>query len=111
MPVVSFGKSEIVKAGYFLQTPMDLALTDNAGAPVEFCKFSLQSNASTMDDEHEEHEIWFIISGSGELDLGGEMFAVSAGATIYIEPCCRHRLFNTGPEDMNVISVYWGADA
>lgn len=109
MTIVSFADPAPVKPGYLLQMPQGLALADTAGAPVEFCKFSLAPGASTVADAHEEHEIWFIVSGAGELLLDGERLSVAAGTTVYFQPQSSHTLFNTGAGELNVISVYWGA--
>lgn len=109
MTLVCFAPPAVLQPGYLLEMTQDLALADTGGAPVEFCRFSLAPGASTIEDAHEEHEIWFIVAGAGELRLGAETQAVAEGAAIYIKPHARHRLFNRGTSELRVISVYWGA--
>ena len=36
-------------------------------------------------------EIYYILEGTGQMELDGELFDVSPGSTILIKPGCRHR--------------------
>ena len=36
-------------------------------------------------------EIYYILEGTGQMELDGEMFDVGPGSTILIKPGCRHR--------------------
>ena len=42
--------------------------------------------------EHEESELWFILEGRGELELGEEVHAVGAGDLVRLDPWVRHGL-------------------
>jgi mannose-6-phosphate isomerase-like protein (cupin superfamily) len=59
--------------------------------------------------ETEEHhhgvseEIYFFTSGSGRLKLGDDETAVTAGDTIVIPPGTPHKLWNTGPEPLQLL--------
>lgn len=40
-------------------------------------------------------EIYYILEGTGEMELDGERFPVQAGDSILIKPGCRHRAIGT----------------
>jgi mannose-6-phosphate isomerase-like protein (cupin superfamily) len=48
-------------------------------------------------------EIYHVTSGSGEMDLGDERFAVGPGDTICIPPGTPHRVRNTGAQDLRIL--------
>jgi len=54
----------------------------------------------------EQEEIYFIVEGSGEMCLGEERAAVSAGQAVYIPPAVFHQLTNTGVAPMRMIYCY-----
>lgn len=54
----------------------------------------------------EQEEIYFIVSGTGEVCLGEERREVSSGQVVYIPPSIFHQLTNTGDEPMTMIYAY-----
>lgn len=56
---------------------------------------------------HDEHEVFFVISGQGVLRHGDEEHPVGHGASAKMEPGVLHALTNTGDEDLVFISVWW----
>lgn len=56
---------------------------------------------------HDEHEVFFVIRGEGELRHGEEVHAVGYGSSANVEPGIEHALTNTGSEDLVFISVWW----
>lgn len=48
-------------------------------------------------------ELYFILAGSGEMTLGGQVFAVSAGDTVCIAPGTAHRIRNTGSGRLRIL--------
>ncbi|KGK97811.1 hypothetical protein LI82_08555 [Methanococcoides methylutens] len=52
---------------------------------------------------HESEEIYHITIGSGLMTLGNEVFGVSAGDTILIDPGVAHKIENNGAEDMKIL--------
>ncbi len=54
----------------------------------------------------EQEEVYFIVSGEGEMCLGEERQAVKAGQCAYIPPTVFHQLTNTGSEPMVMIYCY-----
>ena len=56
--------------------------------------------------EHVNEEIYHILSGTGEMQVGNETERVRAGDTVYMEPDVPHTLRNTGDSDMELLFVY-----
>ena len=48
-------------------------------------------------------EIYHVVAGTGAMTLGGERFAITAGATVVIPPGAPHRLQNTGDVPLVVL--------
>jgi mannose-6-phosphate isomerase-like protein (cupin superfamily) len=60
--------------------------------------------AETEEHYHEvTEEIYFFTSGTGEMKLGDEEAAVSAGDTVVIPPGKPHKLRNTGSEPLKLL--------
>lgn len=57
---------------------------------------------------HEQHkdEIYYVISGTGELTMNGEQSQVRAGTAILTRPGNSHGLRQTGSEDLVIFIVY-----
>jgi mannose-6-phosphate isomerase-like protein (cupin superfamily) len=53
----------------------------------------------------ETEEIYYILSGSGEMTVGSETEKVSAGDAVYIPANNIHTLNNTGSEPMKILLV------
>jgi mannose-6-phosphate isomerase-like protein (cupin superfamily) len=51
-----------------------------------------------------QEEIYFVVSGTGEMCLGQEREAVSTGRAVYIPPGVYHQLTNTG--DLPLVMIY-----
>lgn len=51
-------------------------------------------------------EVYFIVSGTGEVCLGNERRTVTAGQAVYIPPTEFHQLTNTGTTPLVMIYVY-----
>lgn len=54
----------------------------------------------------EQDEVYFIISGTGEMCLGQERQEVRAGQAVQIPPGVFHQLTNTGDEPMAMMYIY-----
>ena len=54
----------------------------------------------------EQEEVYFIVSGTGEVCLGAERQEVKGGQCVYIPPTVFHQLTNTGSETMVMIYCY-----
>jgi len=53
-----------------------------------------------------EDEVYYIISGSGEMQMNGKTFPVRAGDAILTRPGSSHGLKQTGKEDLVIIITY-----
>ncbi|RKD18282.1 hypothetical protein BCY91_15890 [Pelobium manganitolerans] len=56
--------------------------------------------------QQKEDEIYYIVSGTGEMTLNGKSFTVKAGDAILTRPGSSHGLKQTGTEDLVVIINY-----
>jgi len=54
----------------------------------------------------QQEEVYFVISGTGEMCLGGERREMSAGQAVYIPPGEYHQLTNVGDEPLVMIYCY-----
>jgi len=54
----------------------------------------------------EQEEVYFIVSGTGEMCLGAERRTVSAGQCVQIPPGVFHQLTNTGAAPMTMLYCY-----
>jgi mannose-6-phosphate isomerase-like protein (cupin superfamily) len=54
----------------------------------------------------EQEEVYFIVEGSGEMCLGEEKIAISAGQAAYIPSGVFHQLTNTGAAPMRMMYCY-----
>ena len=55
---------------------------------------------------HEQEEVYFIVSGTGQMCLGGEMETMTAGQMVYIPPGEYHQLTNTGEAPLVFLYCY-----
>lgn len=55
---------------------------------------------------HPQEECYTIVSGAGEMTVGGETAPVTGGDYIYIPPNVPHSLKNCGAQDMVMMFVY-----
>lgn len=63
--------------------------------------FYLHPGHETVADIHpDSEEIYYVVSGRGELTMDGEMYEVARGMVIYIPAGVTHQSFNTGDGDL-----------
>jgi len=84
-------------------------LIDRTTSAIEKCSLAeetLPAGAAVGKHFHREtEEIYYILSGTGEMTVGGETEAVSAGDAVYIPKGHIHTLKNTGSEPMKIMLV------
>lgn len=70
----------------------------------------LHPNQSTRGHSHAgQEEVYYFVSGFGEMELDEKRFAVSAGDVILIEDGVFHRVHNlSGTEDLYFVCVFDG---
>ncbi len=67
--------------------------------------YVLEAGATDPQTPHTEDEIYFIVSGSGTIQVAGEDRPVSAGSVIYVDEQVDHR-FHSITEELKVIVVF-----
>lgn len=71
-----------------------------------FRKRVLQPGSAIGYHLQKEDEIYYIISGTGEMQMNGKSFAVKAGDAILTRPGSSHGLKQTGKDDLTIIIRY-----
>jgi mannose-6-phosphate isomerase-like protein (cupin superfamily) len=76
------------------------SLLDRSNAPVanhSLAEATLGPGQATVRHHHRlSEEIYYLIEGSGEMELDGERRAVTVGDAVLIPPGARHTIANTG---------------
>ena len=71
-----------------------------------FRKRALHHGAAIGYHRQEEDEIFYIVSGTGELTLNGARSVVGPGTAILTRPGSSHGLRQVGPDDLVIIIAY-----
>src|SRR5258708_35687044 len=71
-----------------------------------FRKRALHHGAAIGYHRQQEDEIYYIVSGTGELTLNGARSVVGPGTAILTRPGSSHGLRQVGPDDLVVIIAY-----
>lgn len=113
-----------VPGGYILDHEKDIAVKqagphDGGGTTTAYSFFSQAKNCKLVFRKRVLHpgssigyhlqnadEIYYIVSGTGEMKMNGETFRVHAGDGILTLPGSSHSLTPTGKEDLVVIINY-----
>ena len=82
---------------FFKQTP---------GSKLQLTKRILEPGAAIGYHLQKEEEIYYILSGTGEMQMNGRTFAVKAGDAVLTMPGNYHGLKQTGKEALTVIINY-----
>jgi mannose-6-phosphate isomerase-like protein (cupin superfamily) len=67
--------------------------------------YVLAAGATDPQVPHTEDEIYYIVSGAGNIEVAGEHRPVSAGSVIYVDAQVEHR-FHSITEELSVIVVF-----
>ena len=76
-----------------------------------FRKRALHRGAAIGYHRQEEDEIYYIVSGTGELTLNGERSVVGPGTAVLTRPGSSHGLRQVGAEDLVIIIAYEQSDS
>ena len=78
----------------------------------EYCKVKeiiiRPNEAPSYQFHYKRNETWVIVRGTGTLTLDDQESPVSPGQTVQVPVGMKHRLRNTGTEDLVFIEVQWG---
>jgi len=68
----------------------------------------IEAGGQTAPHGHDEHEMFLVLEGAGEMDIDGERAALTAGQAVAIPAGSRHYLRNASDQARLVfINVYW----
>jgi mannose-6-phosphate isomerase-like protein (cupin superfamily) len=79
---------------------------DAPDSKITFRKRVLHAGASIGYHLQEEDEVYYILSGTGEMQMNNETFQVQTGDAILTRPGSRHGLQQKGNEDLVIIITY-----
>jgi len=79
---------------------------DAAGFDIVFRQRALHPGASIGEHRNDKDEIYYVLSGRGELSLDGQRRAVGPGDAILTRDGSTHALEQSGDEDLVIIVVY-----
>jgi mannose-6-phosphate isomerase-like protein (cupin superfamily) len=71
--------------------------------------YMLAAGAVDMQEPHTEDEIYFVISGRGNIQVDQESRPVEAGSLVYVKAHAEHR-FHTITEDLRVLVIFAPAE-
>jgi len=74
-----------------------------------FRKRALKPGSAIGYHEQKEDEIYYVLSGRGEMTIDGKTFEVSSGDAILTRPGSSHGLRQTGAEDLVIMINYENA--
>jgi mannose-6-phosphate isomerase-like protein (cupin superfamily) len=77
--------------------------------PFSASRFSVPPGATSELDQHDVAEMWMVAHGKGEVLSGDQKIEVGSGDLILLPGQVPHRLHNTGPDSIEVFSVWWNA--
>lgn len=66
----------------------------------------LAGGAATPPHRHDCEEVIVVVSGEGELHIGGAIHRFGADTTLVIPPNVDHQIFNTGTAAMETVAVF-----
>ena len=91
------GGGDTVGYSFFAKAP-DLRLV--------FRKRALKPGSAIGYHEQKEDEIYYVISGRGEMTLDGKTFEVTPGTAILTRPGSSHGLKQIGTDDLVIVITY-----
>ena len=69
----------------------------------------LHAGKQTTGHKHDgQEEVYFFVTGKGEMLIDEERFVVESGDIVLIEDGEFHRVYNTSPEDLYFVCVFDG---
>ncbi|HEX9615743.1 MAG TPA: cupin domain-containing protein [Bacteroidota bacterium] len=71
-----------------------------------FRKRTLHPGASIGYHLQKDDEVYYVLSGTGEMAMNGKTFQVGAGDAILTRPGSSHGLKQTGKDDLTILIVY-----
>lgn len=63
----------------------------------------IEPGSSSNRHRHPNEEVFHVLAGRGEVEVGSELYRVEPGSTVLVAPNLPHRLRNTGDELLRVL--------
>lgn len=79
---------------------------DVPGNKLAFRKRVLHPGAAIGYHLQEEDEVYYILSGTGDMKMNGKTFTVQQGDAVLTRPGSSHGLTQTGKDDLTILIVY-----
>ena len=67
--------------------------------------YVLPAGSTDPQQPHTEDEVYYVVEGSGEIQVAGENHLVGAGSVVYVDEGVEHR-FHSITEDLKVLVVF-----
>ncbi len=80
-------------------------LKDDLELRYSFAVGRLEGGAASLLHRLKNSEVYYILSGRGEMQIDGETESVKPGQAIYVSPGSRQRLRNTGPRELVFVCI------
>lgn len=120
----AFASEQAVRSGSYVENLHDIAVQqpgphggagtttahpffdDAAGFDIVFRQRALHPGASIGEHRNDKDEIYYVLSGRGELLLEGKRSEVGPGDAVLTRDGSTHALFQRGDDDLVIIVVY-----
>ena len=67
--------------------------------------YSLPAGATDLQNPHDEDEVYYVLSGSGRMKVGGEEQSIGAGSVLYVRASSEHSFFEID-EDVTLLVFF-----
>jgi mannose-6-phosphate isomerase-like protein (cupin superfamily) len=122
--IMAFGTGAPAGPGFILEHEKDIAKTEpgpheGKGQTTAFPFFQADPSFGTVFRKRilhpgssigyhlqEKHEVYYVISGNGTMEMNGKSFTVTAGDAILTQPGSHHGLRNDREGDLTILIVY-----
>ena len=98
----------------FFDIAEEIAKRQQAGHPYrEFLRvpslscgvYHLPAGATDLQSPHDEDEVYYVLSGSGRLQVGGEEQSIGPGSVLYVQATSEHSFFEID-EDITLLVFF-----
>ena len=81
------------------------------GSELSFQSLALGQDSGFLHTHKSHEELYFILKGTGEYQVDGEIFNVSEGSIVRVAPAGKRALKNTGTEEMLMLCIQYKVDS
>ena len=81
------------------------------GPDISFQSLALGQDSGFLHTHKSHEELYFILKGTGEYQVDGEIFNVSEGSIVRVAPTGKRALKNTGADEMLMLCIQYKADS